>query len=98
VKTEATAEASAAYLKLAFDALSEYEISLGGAGLVESVLPDGSTVEADGVRLVLVALHPQGAADRLRKLVEELNNVFARKALLPGRSFASCVAELTNAA
>jgi hypothetical protein len=89
----ATAEAIAADLKLAFDALSEYEISLGGRGLVES----GSTATGDGLRLVLVARHPQGAADRLRKLVEVLNNG-TQKALLPGRAIASCVAELTNAA
>lgn len=90
----ATAEATAADLKLAFDALSEYEIRLGGRGLVES----GTTADADGLRLVLVARHPPGAADRLRKLVEALNGDTTGKALVPGRAFASCVAELTNAA
>lgn len=94
VKAGATAESIAADLKLAFDELSAYEISLGGAGLVER----DSTADAGGVRLVLVPRHPAGASDRLQHLADELNGGTTPAGVVPDRSFVSCAAEVTRTA
>jgi hypothetical protein len=81
--------------------LNDYELSLGGSGLVLDERRSGPTDNDKAVRVVLTAADASGAADRLAKLaavVNEATDPAFRSGVLAGRSFAGCEAELRIAA
>jgi hypothetical protein len=102
LRPDATPAAVAVDVLLLHKALNEYELSLGGSGLVPDERRSGPTDDGKGVRVMLAATKADGAPGRLGRLAAAVNGSGGEMALpdggLIGRSFEKCEAEVRTAA